>query len=75
MHNISHTKLVYVRIRYYTLVLILALVTAVTRVLLNFIGLYVKFMTFSPDFNQTYVFPHVLVIFLNTNCKKILSSG
>jgi hypothetical protein len=56
MHNISHTTLVYVSIKYYTLLLKLALVTAVARVLLNIVGLYVKFMIFSPDFNQNYIF-------------------
>ena len=34
-----------------------ALVTVLTRVLLNFIGLHVNFMPFFPDFNQTYIFP------------------
>jgi len=32
-------------------------------------------MPFFPNFNQTYIFPHALVIFLNTNFTKILSSG
>jgi hypothetical protein len=33
------------------------MVTVVTKVLLNFIGLHVKFMPFFPDFNKTYPFP------------------
>ena len=57
MRNISHTILVHNSTEYYTLLLMPALVTAVARVLLNFIDLYVKFMTFSPDFNKTNIFP------------------
>jgi hypothetical protein len=34
-------------------------VTVVARVLLNSVGLLVNFMPFSPDFNQTYIFPTV----------------
>jgi hypothetical protein len=57
MHNISHTTLEYVIIEYYTLLLMPALVTAVSLVLLNFIDLYVKFMIFSPYFNKSNIFP------------------
>jgi len=31
--------------------------TVVTQILLNLIGLHVKFMIFFPGFNQTYIFP------------------
>ena len=53
MHNLSHKKLVYVSIKYYTLIPI----TVVARVHMNFAGPNAQFMPFSPDFNQAYIFP------------------
>jgi len=56
MHNLSRITLVYVSIEYYAL-LIPALVVVLAQILLNLIGLHVKFMPRFPDFNQTYIFP------------------